>query len=294
MFEIIPSPRPVGAEVRGLDLSEPLDAATVARVRDTLSKHGVIYFRNQQLTPTRQVAYLEQFGTMQPYDPKAPFRLEEARDVLVLSNAYEQGKPVGIIEAGQYWHSDLSYRPDPPLYAGLFAVEVPHDDAGRSLGGTMFVGTAHAYDTLSPQLKARVEGRTALHDRDKRRFSATRRTQPNEFDGASQTQAQPMVRVHPVTGRRGLYVNQTYTAAITGMDPEESDALLEALYQHLYRQEVRFTHQWQVGDLLMWDDCAVQHHAINDYQLPQRRLIHRAVLEGSKPFGVTRAEPVQA
>jgi taurine dioxygenase len=202
---------------------------------------------------------------------------------MIISNIQENGEPIGIVEAGQYWHSDASYSPKPPAYACLHAKEIPHAADGSPLGGTMFVSTSHAYDTLPTDIKDRLAGMRVLHSRDHRQFSALRTKSKNEYDAPGQELDQPVVRTHPVTGKKCLYVNQTYAVRLLGVSDSESEELLRYLIGHIIREEVRYTHRWAVGDLVIWDDCAVQHHAIGDYGLPQRRLVYRTVVDGTRP-----------
>lgn len=278
-----PSDKPAGAIIRGVDFAAGIDDACFARIRDALHQHAMICLRGQTLTPQQQVAFTRRLGPLQPYAPGGPFRLPDAPDVQLISNIYVNGAPIGIIEAGQYWHTDASYSASPPAYACLYAVEIPHDAAGEALGGTIFVNTSYAYETLPGDVKQRILGLRALHSRDHRQFSATRSRQKNEYDAPGQELDQPMVRTHPVTGRKCLYVNPTYTVKVLGMPDEEGAALLKMLHEHMIREETRYTHRWEAGDFVILDDCGVQHHAIGDYSLSQRRLIRRTAVDGTRP-----------
>lgn len=280
---IEPSGKPAGAIIRGVDLAARIDETSFARIRDALHQYAIICIRGQTITPAQQVAFTKRLGPLQPYAPGGPFRLPDAPDVQLISNIYANDAPIGIIEAGQYWHTDASYSRTPPAYACLFAVEIPHDADGNPLGGTIFVSTSHAYETLPDDVRQRISGLRTIHSRDHRQFSASRSKHKNEYDAPGQELDQPIVRTHPVTGRKCLYVNPTYTVKVLGMPEDESAELLKMLYAHIIREESRYTHRWEVGDFVIWDDCGVQHHAIGDYSLSQRRLIRRTAVDGTRP-----------
>lgn len=282
-MQVIPDSRPLGAEIRGLNLAAGITATEAVQVRAALNEHSVIYFRHQKLAPQQQIEFTKHLGPLQARPEQAAHRLADYPDILVLSNILESGKQIGVIEAGQYWHSDIPYAPLPPAYSCLHAIEVPHDEQGNALGDTMFASTIRAYDTLSESVKRRIDGLRAFQTRDARVVSLQRKMQDTEFDRIPGRE-QPVVRTHPVTGKRCVYVNQTYTSHIVGMAKEESDELLEFLCEHVTREDVRYRHKWQVGDVLIWDDCAVQHHAVGDYALPRRRLMYRTTVEGTAPF----------
>ncbi len=284
-LQVFPSDKPLGAEIRGADLSVPLSASEVAAIQSALNQYSVIYFRGQRLAPPQQIAFTRNLGELQSRPAAAAHRLPEHPDILVISNIVENGKPIGVVEAGQYWHSDIPYAERPPAYSCLHAIEVPHDEQGRPVGDMMFVSSGWAYETLDESLRQRISGLEAYPTREKRNVSTLRRDQMTEFDNIP-GRTHPVVRVHPVTGRKGIYVNATYTANVVGLAEYDSRQLLDALCRHITRPEVCFRHHWQVGDVLIWDDCAVQHHAVADYALPQRRLMHRTTVEGTVPFGV--------
>ncbi len=283
-LRVTPSGKPLGADIHGLDIAAGVTDEDFAALKDALWTHAVICVRGQQLSGPAQVEFARRFGPLQYYDPNGLFRLPGAGDIIVLSNIIEDGKPVGVVEAGHHWHTDTPYTPNPPGVVLLHAIEVPHDDAGVPLGGTMAASTGFAYESLPDELKQKIAGRAALHRRDKHQLSATRRAYPSQFDSDDLSCEHPLVRTHPATGRKLLYANAAYTVAITGMERAESDALLEQLYAHATRPEHVYTHRWQVGDLVIWDDAAIQHYALPDYKLPQRRRMHRATVEGGRPF----------
>jgi len=279
---ILPTGKPVGAEVQGIDLTREPDAATIAALRDALHAHGLLVLRDQDISPAQQVAFTRRFGPMNPPRPESQWQVSGHPEVTRLSNIVENGKAIGLVEAGQYWHTDRVYDALPNGYAFLRAVEVPHDEAGKPLGATMYVNTAHAWDTLPAELQARLAGLRATHHLARNRGKHAKAYQ--SFEDSLPPVAHPVMRTHPVTGRKCLYVNEQYTTGIVGMDEDEAAALIDQLCAHITRTAFIHTHVWRVNDLLIWDDCMVQHHAIGDYQPHQRRLMFRTSVQGTAPF----------
>jgi taurine dioxygenase len=287
----------LGAEISGVDLSRPLDDATFARISDAFFEHQVVVFRDQRLAPAQQVAFTRRFGELEHHVRKE-HRLAEHPEILVVSNVVdESGRAIGVQDAGRFWHSDLSYKRVPSLLSALYALEVPVKD-GAVLGATSFASTIAAYEGLPDALKRRVEGLRNVHSY---RFYRTKNAQAQKAEQArgarvvqehvlSEEQLKsvpdvevPVVRTHPVTGRKGLFINEAHTSCIVGLPEEEGGALLAELCAHIVEPEFRYEHQWRAGDLLMWDNCAVQHKANFDYDLPLRRVMHRTTVRGSVP-----------
>ncbi len=249
-FEIVPTGAALGAEIRGANLAGPLNDATFTAIERAYNQYGVIFFRDQHITPPQQVA-----------------------------NVTEGGQPIGVRRAGENWHSDMCYAPRPPRGTMLYALEIP-DLFGLSLGDTEFASAAAAWDALPEQLRQRVEGRRAVFD-----FSGRKRAFPpkqSEIDRYPPL-THPIVRTHPYTLRKCLYVMRDDCTTIEGIDPEEAAALIAALAEHIVKPAFIYRHQWRRGDLLMWDNCTVQHRAIQDYDLPHRRLMHRTTMGGAVP-----------
>jgi taurine dioxygenase len=200
-------------------------------------------------------------------------------EIVIVSNVTEAGQPIGVRRAGENWHSDMCYAPRPPRGTMLYALEIP-DLFGLSLGNTEFASAAAAWDALPEQLRPRVEGRRAVFD-----FSGRKRAFPpkqSEIDRYPPL-THPIVRTHPYTLRKCLYVMRDDCTTIEGIDPEEAAALIAALAEHIVKPAFIYRHQWRRGDLLMWDNCTVQHRAIQDYDLPHRRLMHRTTMGGAVP-----------
>jgi taurine dioxygenase len=278
-LEIIPTGAALGAEIRGVDLARPLDDETFARIERAYAEHGVIFFRDQHIAPPQQVAFTRRLGEIEFNIFGERWSVEGCPEIVVVSNITEDGRPIGVRRAGENWHSDMCYAARPPRGTMLYAREIP-ELYGLPLGDTEFASAGAAYDALPESLRQRIEGGRAAFDfaGRKRAFPPTR----DEIDRNPPVQ-HPIVRTHHHTGRKCLYVMRDDCTGIEGMEPEEAEALVCALADHIIKPEFIYRHQWRVGDLLMWDNCMVQHRAIQDYDLPQRRLMHRTTMGGSVP-----------
>ena len=273
----------LGAEVRGLDLSRPVDDESFAIVRDAYEQRAVLLFRDQQLTPEQHIDFSRRFGALEIH-VLDQWRHPEHPEILIVSNIKDKGRHVGVPHAGRYWHTDLSYMVAPSRGSLLYAIEIPEEN-GRPLGDTRFASTVAAYEALPEEIKARIADLSAT-------FSLAHHRTRLMADGADQSPLTPeqeaqvptavhrIVQEHPVTGRKCLFVNEGHVIEILDVSPDESRELLDMLCRHVTRPEFVYRHQWQVGDLLMWDNVATQHIASFDYSLPQRRYLHRTTLEG--------------
>jgi len=278
-IEIIPTGAALGAEVHGVDLTQPLDDGTFATIERAYNEHGVIFFRGQYITPPQQVAFTRRFGEIEFNIFGERWSVPGSPEIVVVSNVTEDGRPIGIRRAGENWHSDMCYAPRPPRGTMLHALEVP-ELLGLTVGDTEFASAAAAWEALPAPIKQRIDGRRAIFD-----FSARKRAFPL-------TQAEteryppvrhPMVRTHPYTGRKCLYVMRDDCVGIEGVQAEEAEALIAALAEHIVKPAFIYRHQWRRGGLLMWDNCTVQHRAIQDYDMPQRRLMYRTTMGGTVP-----------
>jgi taurine dioxygenase len=276
---IEPTGGALGAEIRGADLAQPLDDPTFAVIERAYDTHGVIFFRDQHITPPQQVAFTRRFGEIEYNIFGERWSVAGSPEIVVVSNITEDGRPIGVRRAGENWHSDMCYTARPPRGTMLYALEIP-DLFGLPLGDTEFASAAAAYDALPPPLRHRLEGRRATFD-----FTGRKRAFPPtqaEID-RNPPVTHPIVRTHPRTGRKSLYVMRDDCTGIEGLPAEEADALICALSDHIVKPAFVYRHQWRVGDVLMWDNCTVQHRAIQDYDLPQRRLMHRTTMGGATP-----------
>jgi taurine dioxygenase len=267
------SPEPmsptVGAEIGGVSLVEPLDDATFAEVHRALLDYKVIFFRDQDITPEQHVAFARRFGALETH-PFVPHR-DGYPEVMML----EKSDKIGGYE--NVWHSDVTWRLEPSLGSVLLAREVP-----RVGGDTLFCDMYAAYEGLSDRVRASLDGLRAVHDFVRtfgRMMSADELAKKRlEFPPAEH----PVVRTHPETGRKGLYVNAPFTSHIVGMEPDESDRLLELLYRQATVPEYQCRFRWRRHSVAFWDNRAVQHYAASDYY-PSRRLMERVTIVGDKP-----------
>jgi taurine dioxygenase len=281
-IEIVPVDAPVGAEIRGVDLARGIDDATFAEIDAALSEHAVIFLRDQHITPAQQVDFSRRFGEIE-INAFNKFALEENPAVLVVSNIKENGKDIGYADAGSHWHSDMSYTATPPRLTMLYAVEVPHRD-GKPLGDTWFASATAAYDDLPDAMKRKLDGKHAIH-----RFAAKERGVKKPVQLTPEQIAKnpdvvhPVVRSHPVTGRKALYLRKGECIGIEGMEDAEALPLIEELSDLITSDTYIYRHSWKVGDLLMWDNALVQHWAPRDYEWPDRRMMLRTTVNGTVP-----------
>jgi len=279
-FTVVPSGNMVGAEVHGIDLSQPLDDDTFARVEEVFNEHSVVCFRGQVLAEPQYIAFAERFGGTEEIF-LATYAHPEYPKIFLVSNIKESGRDIGHADAGRVWHTDMSYTDRPPRATALYALEVPMKD-GVALGDTHFASAAAAYDALSGEDKARIEGLIAVHHVSGRRAKNRTSPQNDSLRNDQPTVYHPVVRTHPFTGRKCLYVSEGECLGIEGMEDAEALPLIERLARHVYKREFRHAHKWQVGDVLMWDNCAVQHVATFNYHWPEhRRLMWRITVGGA-------------
>ena len=278
---ILPSGAPLGAEIVGVDLTEDLDESTFRAIEAAYNTHTVVVIRHQHLTP-------EPCSTLP--GAWAPWRSVLGRnsrspaypEILLLSNIVDaQGQPIGNADAGLTWHTDLSYTATPPRGSLLYAVEVPTNAQGETVGETWFVSTAAAYDALPPAMQQRLYGLRAIHRAGAKQY-APGSTLADAVKDLPDV-IHPVIRTHPITGRKAIYVRAGECVGIVGMPEEEALPLIQELSDFVLRPAFLYRHQWQVGDLLMWDNCCAQHRAIKDYTLPQRRLMYRVTVNGTVP-----------
>ena len=275
-----------GAEIVEVDLSGKLDDATFTAIEAAYSKYSVLLFRDQKMTDEQHVDFSRRLGELEVHVLRE-FSKPEHPEVYVLSNIVENGKPIGIKDAGSYWHTDLSYTKSPSRGSILYAIEVPHAADGTPLGDTEFASTAAAYDSLSEEMKTKLQSLKAVH-RFWDRYINSRKAAGSEVVISDERRAglpdviQPVIRTHSVTGRKSIYVNEGFTVSIVGMSDSESRALLEELYAHCTQAKFRYRHKWRVGDVVMWDNCTTVHRLNVDFALPQRRLMQRTTLVGSE------------
>ena len=273
----------IGGVVHGVDVTRPLDPETVAAVRQVLVEHKVVFFPGQPVEPGRLVALGRAFGELTLAHPVMP-GLEDHPEVLEVDATRSRADPRYRDEyENDTWHADVTFMPTPPLGSLLAAKVVPA--AG---GDTVFADQQAAYQGLSAPMRTLVDGLRAVHHGGSS-FARFLRTNPNGgvWDGRRFTELEPVehpvVRTHPESGRRGLFVNPTFTSHIVGMSRRESDALLRLLYEHATSPEYLVRHRWSAGDIAFWDNRSTLHYAVRDYG-EHHRLMHRVTIRGDRPF----------
>ena len=281
-FEVVPFEAPLGAEIIGLDLTRPVDDAAFARIHRAHLDHHVLVFRDQRITPSQQVAFSRRFGPLQIHVLRQ-FQLASNPEILIVSNIREDGKPIGLGDAGQLWHSDLSYKEHPSLGSMLHAQELPEEG-----GDTLFANMHLAWDTLPLELKRIVEGRKAEHSYLANYAELQRRSpwRPNLTAAQIAEVApvlHPVVRTHPETGRRALFVSEHFTTRIEGLPEDESRDVLDRLFAHSVRPEHIYRHRWLPHDMVFWDNRSLMHLAAG---CPEhcRRKLYRTTIEGDAPY----------
>lgn len=273
---------PLGAEVLGLDLSRPVSDETFRRIHRAHLDHHVLVFRDLRITPQQQIEFSRRFGPLQIH-VLHQFQLPGHPEILVVSNVVEDGKPLGLGDAGHYWHSDLSYKNKPSLGSMLHAQELPAEG-----GDTLFANQHLAWEKLPAYLKRAVEGRRAEHSY-LAKYEALRQRSPwrpkltqQQIDEVKPV-VHPVVRTHPETGRKALFVSEHFTTRIVGLPEDESAELLARLFEHTTRPEHVYRHRWQPHDMVFWDNRSVTHLAAGCPGHLRRRL-HRTTIEGDVPF----------
>ena len=276
-IEVIPRGATIGAEVKGVDFSKPVDTLTAGEIYDALMRYSVIYFRNAAMTPAQHVDFGRLFGelTVHPFVP----HLEEFPEVVVLDN--HEDNPVFSTD---HWHSDETFRVTPPMGSILRCLTRPETG-----GETLWCDMVAAYEGLSDKMRNFLSGLEAIHDFKNFRHKfdhlppKERHAKLAEMEEELPNPAHPLVRTHPVTKRKALFVNEQFTLAIKGMREDESRALLDFLYAQARIPEYQFRFHWEVNSMVFWDNRPLQHYAANDYY-PQRRTMHRVTIKGDKPF----------
>jgi taurine dioxygenase len=273
----------MGCEITGVDLSNPLDGRTFAQIQKAFHDHQVIAIRDQEISPEHQVAFTRRFGEVEPHNT-TEFVIPEAPQVLVLSNDVRDGKPIGVIDAGDYWHSDSSHRKIPSKATILHSLKNP------SVGGdTLFANMYSAYETLPEEVKQRIEGLQGIHAASKLKNKRVQvsKDRPGANDFYASRLGRPnvthsIVMVHPATGRKALYISPRFTIGIVGMPEAEADELLDLLFDHQLKMQFQYHHKWHDNDVVMWDNRCLLHRAGGGYEYPNIRLLHKTVVAGDK------------
>ena len=266
----------IGAEIRGVDWTNAIDQGVAKQIHDALMEHKIIYFQGVDISPRQQLEFGRMFGecTVHPFVP----HLEDVPEVVVLDN--HKDNPVFSTDV---WHSDETFRIEPPMGSILRCIRKPETG-----GDTLWVDMCAVYEGLSDKMRSFLSGLEAIHDFKNFRHKFDHLPPREKHEKLARMEEElpnpvhPVVRTHPVTGSKCLFVNEQFTVAIKGMREDESDALLAFLYQQTKVPEYQFRLHWEVGTMAFWDNRPTQHYASNDYY-PQRRTMHRITIKGEKP-----------
>jgi len=273
---------PLGAEISGIDLSEPLTSSDLEVIEGVWRDRLVVVFHDQELSDPQLIAFSNYFGELDPPGPNPygdPF-LKDYPELNVISNVVEDGKPIGNLGDGEaVWHADMTYVDMPPKAAMLHSLEVPPPEAG---GNTYFANMFTAHDALSVDLKTVVAGKIAIHDASTNSAGMLRKGY-NEVTDVRQTVGahHPLIRTEPGTGRKALFLGRRPNAYVVGMNIKESEALLDALWAHATQPRFTLCHRWKIGDLLMWNNLSVLHRR-DPFDPKTRRVMHRSQIRGNE------------
>lgn len=287
-MKLVPKKSCLGATIYDIDLSQPLSQDQYSFIENALGEYGVVSFPKQDLTSKQLRDYAENFGTLELnvanmfYDPEYP-------EVMILSNIKEDGKPIGLSDAGQDWHTDMSYSKDIAFSNVLYGIKIPVRN-GVSLGNTEFCNMHAAYEGLPEDLKGELDGMTVTHDFNKfwemmrREKGSSRPPLTEEQRKKKPPVSHPIFMTHPITGRKVLYANPGYSMRINELPEARSEEVLRFLFEHQVQQKYRYQHQWVEGDVLMWDNMGTIHNAVADYGPDEHRFIKRCQVMADKYF----------
>ena len=289
MVNVTGSGQILGATVEGLDLAQALSDGAFDLLVRSLGQYGVLRFPRQQLSAADLKRFSERFGRLEINVANA-YQEPGLPEVMILSNIVENGKPIGMADAGQDWHTDMSYSSMIAFANVLYGIRIPQRD-GKPLGATEFSSMHAAYDGLPAELKERLAGMTVRHDFEKfwemmRRERGSARPPLTDAQRAAKPPvSHPIFLTHPITGRKVLYTNPGYATRINELPEKESDEMLELLFAHQLQARYRYTFHWQAGDVLMWENIGTIHRAVADYGADEHRLIKRCQVMANRFFG---------
>ena len=279
-MKIIPSGEALGATIEGLDLRQMLSYEQLTAVIQALGRHGVLRFPRQTLTGRQLRDFSAQLGDLEINVGSAGYQEPGVPEVMFLSNIVENGRPIGLADAGQGWHTDMSYSRMIAFANVLYGIKIPKRN-GRPLGATQFSNMQAAYADLPADVKRRLEGKTVLHDFNKfwemmRREKGSKRPPLTEAQRKSKPPvSHPVFLTHPLTGKKVLYANPGYAVRINELPEKDSDEMLDFLFRHQLKPEYLYTSNWEEGDVLVWEDIGTIHNAVADYGPDEHRLIQR-------------------
>jgi taurine dioxygenase len=279
-LDVRPTSGHLGAEIHGVDLSQPLEDATVAAIRAALLRWKVVFFRDQKIGPAEQIAFGRRFGDVTPAHPTLPAAIPEHPEILVLDS--QEAQALGGTEIASLWHTDVTFVPNPPMGVILRGVEIPPYG-----GDTQWLNLAVAYERLSQPVKHMIDGLHAVHEN---RINVKRGELASEYERRFRAQnlssVHPLVRVHPETGERILFVNPNFTSHVVELSRQESRHLLAMLYEHMSDHEFTTRFRWEPGSIAFWDNRATAHVVPTDVPPELSRIVHRISLAGDVPVGL--------
>ena len=288
-MNILPNSGALGAQVLSLDLSQALSEEEFAQIEKALGEHSVLCFPAQQLSSSNLKGFAEQFGKLE-INVANMYQDPEYAEVMILSNKVdEEGKALGLRDAGQDWHTDMSYSKDIAFANVLYALEIPHRD-GKPLGNTAFCSTKRVYQSIPEDLKRKLSKMTVTHDFAKfwdnmrARPASTRPELTAAQRAAKPPVSHPIFIRHPISGDPVLYANPGYSIRINELSVKESDEILNFLFDLQLRPEFHYEHRWRVGDVLMWDNIGTLHNAVADYEAHEHRFIKRCQVMADRYF----------
>lgn len=286
-MKIIESGKTLGARVEDLDLSMPLTDAQFLELEQALGRYGVLSYPKQDLTSLQLKQFSERFGKLE-INVANMYQEPGLPEVMILSNMVKDGKPLGLSDAGQDWHTDMSYSKMIAFTNVLYGIEIPYRD-GKSLGNTEFCNMHAAYNDLPDELKTRLSNMTITHDFEKfwEKMRAEKGQRPPLTDAqraAKPPVSHPIFLNHPITGKKVLYANPGYSMRINELPKEESDEVLAFLFKHQLQEKYQYQHFWSVGDVLMWDNMGTLHNAVPDYLPHEYRYIKRCQVMANRYF----------
>jgi taurine dioxygenase len=289
-MQVVPAGKLLGARIEGMDLSRSLSEKEVEEIIQAIGRYGVLCFPGQRLTARQHRDFAARFGELEINVASGAYQEPGIPEVMILSNIVKDGRPIGLADAGQDWHTDMSYSKTIAFANVLHALQVPRRN-GKVLGATEFSSMHAAYEGLPEKIRTKLEGMTVLHDFNKfwemmRREKGSRRPPLTEAQRkAKPPVSHPIFLKHPITGRKVLYANPGYSMRINELPEKESDEMLEFLFEHQLKPEYRYRHEWNEGDVLMWENFGTIHNAIADYGPDEHRLVKRCQVMATR-FGL--------
>jgi taurine dioxygenase len=287
-MQFIKSDQSLGARVEGMDLSKPLSEDAFKQLEQALGRYGVLSYPKQNLTSLQLKEFAQRFGRLE-INVANLYQEPGLPEVMILSNKLENGKPLGLADAGQDWHTDMSYSKMIAFTNVLYGVEIPHRN-GEPLGNTEFCNMHAAYEDLSDGLKNRLDGMTVRHDfakfwdKMRREKGSARPPLTDAQRKAKPPVSHPIFLSHPITGKKVLYANPGYSMRINELPEDESDQILAFLAAHQLQAKYQYCHRWAVGDVLMWDNMGTLHNAVADYRADEHRYIKRCQVMANRYF----------